>query len=264
MASFSSAFPLAYHAFPLHAAPGLVRQGALMGKGNAVAARPTTGAVDHALGFAAFVHLYLVRGGGWVDRLPILGAQLGPSPDPPFPHAVLELPTATVEDHEAVVCNWNLAVSRPGVEGVAKGGNWTRGTRPGRIREVWEALRATSPSPEKARGFFNGSRVVPTLEGRQLALHHRLMRRAPGGIPELLLTPPVPLRRFARVVAFSAPDADLLRRLGWPLPVEEQSFPGYQADRVPSDVRRQLTALCAGDDVQEEAFSSDRVRRRGR
>lgn len=262
MASFSPSFPLAYHAFPLHAARGLVRCGALLGKGGAVPGRPTTGDVDRALGFPSSVHLYLVRDEGFLERLPILGAQLGPSPDPPSPHAVLELPTADVEDDEAVVCNWNLAVSRPGVEGVAKGGNWTRGTNPSRIRGVWDALRATDPSPEKARGFFNGARAVPTLEGRQIARHRRLMRRAPGGTPELLLAPPVPLTAFARVAAFSPQDADLLRRLSWPIPVEERPFPGYQSNRVDPAVRHRLEALFAGRGSSTDAFAFDRVRRR--
>lgn len=264
MASFSSAYPLAYHAFPLQAARGLVQREALVGKADAAAVRPTTGAVDHELGFAAFVHLYLVREENWIYRLPILGAQLGPSPDSPFPHAVLEFPTDGLEDRETVLCNWNLAVSRPGVKGVAKGGNWTRGTRPGRIREVWEALRATDPPPEKARGFFNGSRVVPTLEGDQIASHGKLLRRAPGGMPELLLRPPVALRRFARVVAFSEPDADLLRRLDWPIPVEARPFPGYDADQVPHEVRHQLAAALSGSDRTDAAFGFDRIRHRHR
>lgn len=94
--------------------------------------------------------------------------------------------TAALADADCTLCNWNIAVSRPGVPGVAKGGNWTRGTNPERIAEVWRAFRAINPDPRTARGFW-GEPEVPVLAGPQIAGNLPLLGRAPQKTPELLL-----------------------------------------------------------------------------
>lgn len=227
----------------------VVASGSLLPKARLETARPTTEQIDRALGFDGFVHLYLAQGPHRIPDLPILSAQLQPARKPPFPHVVLELHTAGVEDAECQICNWNLAVSRPGVPGVAKGGNWTRGTKPSRILEVWDALRATNPSPSKAKGYFGDARI-PTLQGEQIRENLALLNKAPRKMPELLLSGAVPLSRFARLIAFSATDRRQVAEAGLEvLPIELNTVEGYGNDSVPRSLRRRIEAYFSGEDT---------------
>lgn len=204
MASFSPTHPFAYHAFPLTAARSIWTTGALLGKddqGSAGQARRTVADTDRRLGFSRYVHLYLPRRGTTPAALPILAAQLQPARDPACPHALLIVPTDNLADADCSLCNWNIAVSRPGVPGVAKGGNWTRGTNPERIAEVWRAFRPPhrprllvrprgpdprrrpdrrQPAPPGPRPAED-PRAAPALPGPRLRRRHppRLLPRRP-------------------------------------------------------------------------------------
>ena len=246
IASFSDRYPAAYHVVPLPLWRGILDEGALLPKAKLHTTRPTTDRIDRALGFANFVHLYLAQGEHRLTDLPILGAQLRPSTRPPFPHVVLDLDTSRLTDDECLLCNWNLAVSRPGVPGVAKGGNWTRGTRPERILEVWDAFRATNPTPRRARGFFRDARI-PTLRGPEIQENLGLLSLAPRRMPELLLQNEIPLERFVRVIVFSGEDERQLRAAGGSVPVERSDFPGYDGDAVPDALRVAIGEHLSGE-----------------
>jgi len=267
MASFSTTHPFAYHTFPLTAARSLWSSGTLLGKadlGGAVQARRTSAGTDHRLGFSHFVHLYLPRRGASPASLPILGAQLQPALEPACPHALLVVPTAGLADADCSLCNWNIAVSRPGVPGVAHGGNWTRGTNPNRIAEVWRAFRATSPDPVMARGFW-GDPEVPILAGDQIAGNLRLLSRAPQKTPELLLRSPARVFAGATILAFSRADLTSLQSLGPPPDGATLSFaelPGYDPEDDPLGPRRlALDAFLAGQGDRPN-IDFDAIRRR--
>lgn len=246
MASYSSSYPVALHVVPLFALKGVWDRKALLARGEATAARPTTSRIDRALGVDGFVHFYVATGLERLFALPILGAQLGSATRPPFPHGVLVLPTAQLTDAESLICNWNPAVSRPATATV-KGGNWTRGTNPERIGSVWDEFRSSAPSASRARGYFNEPYRIPTLLGNQIAANVAVLKHAPGGMPELLLRPPVPLDRFSSLCLFSRRDFASVRQLGpLPLPLPEYSFPGYSGDFVPAETRRRIEAYFAG------------------
>ena len=269
MASFSSTHPFAYHTFPLTAARSIWTAGALLGKddqGPAGQARRTVAATDRRLGFSRFVHFYLPPRGTRPEALPILGAQLQPAHDPPCPHVLLVVPTAALTDTDCTLCNWNIAVSRPGVPGVARGGNWTRGTNPERIAEVWRAFRTTNPDPEKARGFW-GEPEVPVLAGAQIAANLRLLRRAPQKTPELLLRSPARVFSGATVLAFSHADLASLQLLGPPpdgATLTLAEFPGYDpnGDPLAPQRRSELDAYLAGHRTEPPKIDFDAIRRR--
>lgn len=209
MASFSHTHPFAYHAFPLTAARSIPGRGVLLGKddlGAAGQARHTTAAVDRLLGFSKFVHLYLPPRGATLAMLPILGAQVQPAQEAVCPHAVLAAPTAGLADDACTICNWNIAVSRPGVAGGKKGGNWNRRTKPEIIAEQWRAFRAMAPDARRARGFW-GEHAVPVLAGSQIAANPRLVGRDPKHPPELLLRSPARIFAGATILAFSRADS---------------------------------------------------------
>ena len=168
--------------------------------------RETTFGTDIVLGLSDHVHFYLLRRDMRFEELPILATQLLPSTEPPFPHIALERETVKLTDEDCTLCLWNIAVSRPTVPDVCKGGNWTRGTNPARVHEVWRAFRSTSPTIEKARGCWNDKIEVPTLKGDQIARHLRLLPLAPRGMPELLLASPVALGCDFTVWTFSEED----------------------------------------------------------
>lgn len=262
MGSFSSAYPVAYHVLPLPAWRGIVRSRALVAQPAERWHRPTTAAVDHALGFDGFVHFYLAQGSHRIHQLPILQAQLQAARTPPFPHVVLELTTDGLDDSEVVICNWNLAVSRPGVPGVAKGGNWTRGTDPRRIRRVWDAFRRSRPDANLARGFFSPGCAVPILTGEAIRENLGLLRKAPRNLPELLVGERVELERMARLLVFSDFDADLARRLAPDFPIRRETYPGYRGSAVPSELRARLAAFMEGGNV-EGSWDFDSVRSTG-
>lgn len=244
MASYSELYPIAFHVVPLHALKGVWARQALLSKADdGTLARPTTAQIDRALGVEAVVHFYLAGSAERVLELPILQAQLSASTRSPFPHAALELPTAPLSDAESLICNWNLAVSRPGTDEV-KGGNWTRGTDPDRIAAVWRSFRSSNPPLFRARGYFNEPYLVPTLSGLQIRFNLALLRKAPRQMPELLLRSPVDLSRCSRLLVFSRRDLTTIQLLGpLPLPVAEYRFPGYEGGLVSPDTRRRIEAF---------------------
>jgi len=268
MASFSTTHPFAYHAFPLTAARSIWTRGALLGKddlGPAGQARRTVAATDRRLGFSKYVHFYLAPRRSTPADLPILGAQLQPAQEPACPHALLVVPTAALADEACTICNWNIAVSRPEVTGHCRGGNWTRGTNPERIADIWQKFRATNPDPVKARGLF-GEPAVPVLTGPQIAAHLRLLGRAPQKTPELLLRSPARIFAGATILAFSHADLASLQLLG-PTPdgatLTLAEFPGYDptGDSL-GPRRRHLDDYLAGHRDDAPPIDFDAIRRR--
>jgi hypothetical protein len=224
--------------------------------------RRTTRKVDSALGFKDVVHFYLVpKAEGW-GSLPILGAQLGLSEVAPFPHVALALPTEPLRDEDCTICLWNIAVSRPDVNGYPKGGNWSRGTDPEKIASVWSRFRATQPEARQARGYWNGTALVPTLEKGQIAANGSLFSRAAGKHPELLLRAPVPVGS-ARLHVFSRDDARSVSRLSSEIKLEVHAFDGYDAACAQTAAwRSQIEAYFTGESVDPPALDFDRVRPR--
>jgi len=256
--TWKKAYPVAHHVFPLHAARDIFKVGALrsktqLGDRRDRAMRPTTGAVDQALGFSDFVHLYLRKTAEGHANLPILDAQLRPASSPPFPHAVLSLPMGAVSD-ECFVCCWNIAVSRPKtvVNGVdVKGGNWARGTSPARIAEVWAAFRQSKPSLERARGYWVDPMKVPALHAQKVDENLKLLG-APAGGPELLIPREVALGPWLTFFVFSEEDERLLRLAGLPPNIElkRREFPGYEGANVPSKASYEIIErYIRGEDV---------------
>jgi len=269
MASFSHTHPFAYHAFPLTAARSIWSHGVLLGKddlGAAGQARRTTAAVDRVLGFSKFVHLYLLPRGATPAMLPILGAQLQPAQEAVCPHALLVVPTAGLDDNACTICNWNIAVSRPGVPDGKKGGNWNRRTNPELIAEQWRAFRAITPDARRARGFW-GELAVPVLAGPQIAANLRLVSRDPKRPPELLLRSPARVFAGATILAFSRADLTSLQQLGSPpddAALAPAEFPNYDPDGDPlGPHRRHLNDYLAGrrDDAPPIDFDAIRCRR---
>jgi hypothetical protein len=270
MASFSQTHPFAYHAFPLTAARSIWSSGALLGKddlGPAARARRTTGAVDRLLGFSKFVHLYLPPRGATPATLPILGAQLQPAQTAACPHALLVVPTTGLADEDCVICNWNIAVSRPGVPGGKKGGNWNRTTNPALIAEQWRVFRALGPDAKRARGFW-GEPLVPVLTGSQITANPRLVGRDPKRPPELLLRSPTRIFAGATILAFSRADLASLQLLGPPpagATLALAEFPDYDPDGDPlGPLRRHLDDFLAGRRDDAPSIDFDAVRRRPR
>lgn len=261
MASYSPLYPIALHVLPLHALKGVLERRALLSKGQHALSRPSTAEVDRALGFAGFVHFYLVDSPARIFELPILQAQLRRSSRPPFPHVVLELRTSSLADSDSLICNWNLAVSRPATH-QTRGGNWTRGTDPARIAEVWRLFRAGQPTSDRARGYFNDPHLVPTLKHQQIRPNLHLLRTAPRRMPELLLRSPVGLRQCAGLHFFSDQDLRSARLLGPPcLPGAIYRYPGYSEDVVAGETRRRIEAYFrAPRRKQVPEFDFDAVR----
>jgi hypothetical protein len=249
--AFTERYPVAFHVFPLHRARALWASGKLLGKQDLPesATRRTTRDVDRALGLGNVVHFYLGRGSSAVTELPILTAQTKPSSTPAIPHAVLELETSALALSEVTVCNWNIAVSRPAVEGVCKGGNWTRGTNPNRIAEVWRRFRYSEPGPRRARGFWKRECLVPLLEGAEVVDHINFLSKAAGGRPELILDSGFEIARCARVLVFSERDRESIALAGKPpgdLPIEVVRLADYGDDSVGGHVRAEVEGELRG------------------
>lgn len=256
---FELRYPLAYHVLPLHAARSIWNEQQLLSKeelrrrGRALS-RSSTQAVDTALGFGDYVHFYLTKKNPPWTELPILGAQLGPSTVPPFPHVVLEVSPASFDIEHCLVSNWNIAVGRPDAPPKQKGGNWTRGTSAKSVCEGWKHFRtwlaASSLSPDaqrlRARGHWHEGFQVPILRGAEIADHFPLIGRGKAK-PEFLHRSPCGLPRTSRFVAFSSEDLETLRRLGIPeSALALESFPGYDGSLVDPEVRRTIEAYLAG------------------
>ena len=159
---------------------------------------------------------------------------------------------------------WNIAVSRPDVSGVCKGGNWTRGTNPNRIAQVWHAFRATEPDVERARGYWNDPIGVPTLRGRQIVDGLHLFSRAASGIPELLLGAPVRVDNRFTLWVFSDEDMTSVTVLqpSWGgVKIRRSEIDGYESRA--SDTRRwrsHIDSYFAGLAAFPAALDFDRKR----
>lgn len=268
--SWKKAYPVAYHVFPLHAARDIFKAGALRSKARLAdrrgrAVRSTTSAVDEVLGFSDVVHLYLQRTAECFSELPILAAQLQPSSTPPFPHAVLALPTGSVSD-ECLICCWSIAVSQPQtvVNGVnVKGGNWARGTSPERIAEVWAAFRQQRPPLERARGYWVDPMKVPVLSAVQLDKCVELSRTSARG-PELLIPREVALGPSMTFFAFCEEDERLLRLAGLPanIALKRRVFPDYGGANVASKATYEsIQRYILGEEVVVTGFDTVRPQR---
>jgi len=260
-------YPFAYHVFPLHLARDISEGRALLSKKQRAAsgkalARPTTAAVDAALGFDDVVHFYLPKAGTLISDLPILRTQLQPALEPPFPHAVFRIPTTFLRKRFFVCC-WNIAVSRPqsNAAGV-KGGNWARGTSAERIAGVWDAFREERPDVAQARGYWFDGKRVPLLSADQVETNRALLRLPKGG-PELLVESRVVLEPPISVVTFCDHDQKLLERSGISksgIVIHRERFPGYgdHLDATAATYTR-IERYLAGD--RTVALDFDRVRR---
>jgi hypothetical protein len=263
MAAFSTAYPVAVHVLPLHALKGVLDSGALLAKAGLQQNRQrvTTRSVDQALGFGDMVHFYLPRHPADWGALPILAAQLRPSLIAPFPHVALSLTTSELTDEECTLCMWNIAISRPKVEGVCQGGNWARGTSAASIEAVWRHFARTKPPVETARGHWNPGFLVPTVKESQIGPSLRLLRRAPRQSPELLLRGPVALTRLRRLHVFSEEDAECVRVLTGGPEVELNSVSGYDSTCSETNAwRRQIKAYFSGGAPYPRDLDPDRIR----
>jgi hypothetical protein len=204
---------------PLHALRGILEDGALLAKrellGRTTAAvRGTTSQTDAVLGLGNYVHLYLLRPGSQWEDIPILATQLLNGRGAPFPHVGLETGTGALDDDDCTLCLWNIAIGRPRVDGYYQGGNWTRGTDPAKVLEVWRLFRDRRPDIQMARGYWNDPIQIPILCGDQIASALSLLRRAPRGMPELLLRSPVSIGDHFTLSVFSDDDMEALQTLG--------------------------------------------------
>jgi hypothetical protein len=258
MASFSRWFRYAYHVIPLHILKLVGKEGGLLSKARhqegAKVRRCTTAGVDEALGFSDYVHLYLPRRTTVsFSGLPILDTQLGESIVPPFPHAVVVVPTEALSDEECTVCNFNIAVSRPAY-GEVRGGNHARGTDPTLVLQHWQGFRASNPSLDRMRrSFWHDGLAVPVLAGKQITDSPRSVGFG-SDMPELLLRSRYNLRPSDTLYLFSDFDLASVRKLV-DAPkhqvAEASPFEWYAAqDRVGAEMRRRI------EDYFEEPDSS--------
>jgi hypothetical protein len=259
VASFSRRFPRAVHILPLHAIRGVLEDGALLAKSEILrrknaAVRTTTWRTDLALGICDYVHFYLSGPDHSWEKFPILEAQLlSGDGDPPFPHVGLEARTELFDDDDCTLCFWNAAVSRPAVQGYCKGGNWTRGTDPAKILEIWRRFRAQEPNIRQRRGYWNDPIQLPTLRGDQIRYSLPLLGLAPRRMPEMLLRSPVSLGRHFTLWVFSEEDTEALARLGGLLQhsgllVRQHQITGYQSRCYGTRVlRARISAYFTGE-----------------
>jgi hypothetical protein len=267
MTTFSEKYPYAYHVFPLHAARGIWKTSSLLSKtarrqAGMLHARPSTAGIDSLLGFSDVVHLYVPPRARSISELPILRAQLGPANVAPFPHAAIKVDTRRLLDDDCLICCWNIAVSRPQVPTrEVKPGNWARGTRAERIREVWRWFRETAPDVSAARGRWVDGFEVPLILGKEVVATFRALGSDQRAMPELLLKSPFNLEAPTELCVFSDDDERCLQRLGAAaggIPVARESFPGYSgAPRATYDA---IAAYFEADGDGAPEFVFDAVR----
>ncbi len=270
MATFSEKFPRALHVLPLHALPSILHDGALLAKAElthkVAAVRVTTSQTDAKLGLCEYVHFYLCGPSREWEEVPVLEAQLLGNSSPPFPHLALEMATRELADAECTLCLWNAAVSRPAVEGYCLGGNWTRGTPPSRIDEVWQKFRDTNPDVRQARGHWNDPIQLPTVRGDQIQPALPLLRLAPRQMPELLLRSPVEIHKRFTLWVFSEEDLQVVHLLNDALELNSLNarmhpMPGYHFQSEPTRVwRAAIAAHFAGQASFPEGLNFDRKR----
>jgi len=271
MASFSTRFRYAYHVVPLHALKQIGKRRCLLSKSQQQEStrlrRSTTAGVDKSLGFGDYVHFYLPRRTVVeFSDLPILVAQLGESVVAPFPHAVIVVDTQDLNDEKCTVCNFNIAVSRPGYDKV-KGGNHARGADPTTILRHWHGFRASNPPAERMRrSFWHDGLAVPVLAGTQITDRPRSVGFRTD-MPELLIHSCYNLRSSDALYLFSNFDLASLRRM--PDAPEarvgcSESSAWYAVqDRVDPSVRRRIEAYFEQSDVPfPDELNFDRVRPR--
>lgn len=271
MASFSDRFRYSYHVAPLHALKPIWKRKALISKaalaGEIGMRRNTTACVDQMLGFGDFVHFYLPHGVTInFAQLPILLAQMGPSPVPAFPHCVLVVDTSELTDDDCVVCNYNIAVSRPAYPGV-QGGNHTRGTNPDIILKHWRGFRESTPSTKAMRrSYWHDGLEVPVLTSKQITdCPSSVGFGVKNKVPELLLRTRYCIRAIDRLFVFSAADRATVQKLPDPpsLEVAEcKALTWYASgERVAAAVRAAVNSYFSNE---PEPFPShldfDRVR----
>lgn len=125
-------------------------------------------------------------------------------------------------------------------------------------------FRATQPSLKVARGQWNGTALVPTLEGSQIANNLHLLSRAAGGYPEFLLRTPVSFGEGVRLCVFSKEDAECVDRLRPGLPIDLHGWPGYDAGCPETNSWRNRIQTYFDDDDEPypQDLDFDRVRPR--
>ncbi|MCU1262045.1 MAG: hypothetical protein JWO80_4930 [Bryobacterales bacterium] len=256
MASFSATFPRAVHVLPLHALGGILEDRAFLANSTLphrlhrtnAAVRKTSSQTDAALGLGDYVHLYLLHSNSPWENIPILAAQLLNGRGAPFPHVAIEIGTEGLSDDECKLCIWNVAVSRPKVNNLCKGGNWTRGTEAARVLQIWRSFKHQGPDVRMARGYWNHPIQIPTLRGDQIGFQLSLLGRAPGGMPELLLRSPVKIDNRYTLWAFSPEDMEALRSLREVLQVMIVEGDARTIDlslSIPSGFARSIRQGCA-------------------
>jgi hypothetical protein len=268
-ASFTTRQPFAYHVLPLHALKLITAFGKLLSKadleaGQIALRRKSTAVVDHALGLSHFIHFYLPKSTQLCfSHLPILDTQLKQSVVPPFPHAVIVIPTSSLSDSDCGICNYNAAVSRPAY-GVVKGGNHARGTAPHLILRHWQGFRDGEPNREQLRfSHWHEGVAVPLLLGHQIAL-------APSKVgyktkaAELLLRSPFGIPSAAKLFVFSDADLASVRLLDQGITMQGQrsdQFEWYrQTDRVEAGVRSGINKYFSNDHSPLPNFDFDQLR----
>jgi hypothetical protein len=130
-------------------------------------------------------------------------AVVGSAEEPPFPHAVLVLPTQQLSDDGCTICNFNIAFSKPDA-GDGVWGSQTPGASAASIVEHWEAVRRSNEADDyKGRrgSEWNDPMKVPTLVGDQItfrpkdvgckATKHKTCKGDSVAVPELLLRSPL-------------------------------------------------------------------------
>jgi hypothetical protein len=75
-------------------------------------------------------------------------------------------------------------------------------------------FRDRRPDIQMARGYWNDPIQIPILCGDQIASALSLLRRAPRGMPELLLRSPVSIGDHFTLSVFSDDDMEALQTLG--------------------------------------------------
>lgn len=261
MASFSDRFRYTYHAVPLHALKPLFACGRLLSKSDlgsdhVAHQRQSTGAIDRILGFSSFVHFYLPEKTELdFAPLPILQTQISESRVPAFPHAVLVFDTQRIQEEDCVICNFNIARSKPKVDDSRSYGSVLSSDTPDSVLEHWRAFRATVTDPHSLRrSAWESGLEVPVLTGSALlnrpndigygSPKHADSQGTKVAVPELLLRSPVLISGDVEVCVFSNWDHETVSLLKIPRRVKTITATAYkwytEQDRVAVAVREKI------------------------
>jgi hypothetical protein len=226
--------------------------------------RPTTGDVDSVLGFEDVVHFYLPKGDTVeFGQLSILTTQLRESENPPFPHAVFVLDTLRLNDRQCMICNFNIAVSRPAY-GDVRGGTHSRGMNPADICRHWKGFRNDNPDRKRMRRchWHNGFHV-PLLVDGEITDDPDAVGVGRKCVAELLLTSPFVISSNVTLFVFSKSDLESVAELSDPPSVEldDTCHRWYaEPDRVQPDVRERINRYFADDGAEFPALDFDKRR----